>query len=103
MHTENEILRRSAPQNDPSGKIWVITSDSFFAPLFYFSIGGLPLAWFYRFSNTADAMIAYRTPELEFFGKFAARLDDVLNWLPARLAGFFGAKLDILWRHHPWP
>lgn len=62
-------------------------TDSFLAPLFFFSLGGLPLAWFYRFVNTADAMIGYYTPQYEYFGKFAARLDDVLNWLPARLAG----------------
>ena len=62
-------------------------TDSFLAPLLFFAIGGLPLAWFYRFVNTADAMIGYRSPEFEYFGKFAARLDDVLNWLPARLAG----------------
>jgi adenosylcobinamide-phosphate synthase len=62
-------------------------TDSFFAPLLCFSVGGLPLAWFYRFANTADAMIGYRTPDYEFFGKFAARLDDALNWAPARLAG----------------
>ena len=62
-------------------------TDSFLAPLFYFSIGGLPLAWFYRFINTADAMIGYHNPEFEHFGKFAARLDDILNWLPARLGG----------------
>ncbi|MDR3577903.1 MAG: adenosylcobinamide-phosphate synthase CbiB [Anaerolineaceae bacterium] len=64
-------------------------TDSFLAPLFFFAIGGLPLAWLYRFVNTADAMIAYHTPEFEYFGKFAARLDDVLNWIPARLAGLF--------------
>lgn len=63
-------------------------TDSFLAPLLFFSIGGLPAAWFYRFVNTADSMIAYHTPELEYFGKSAARLDDILNWLPARLAGF---------------
>lgn len=62
-------------------------TDSFFAPLLFFSIGGLPAAWLYRFVNTADSMIAYHTPELEYFGKFAARLDDIFNWLPARLAG----------------
>ncbi len=63
-------------------------TDSFFAPLFFFLIGGLPLAWAYRFINTADAMIGYHTSEFEFFGKFAARLDDILNWIPARLSGF---------------
>ncbi len=62
-------------------------TDSFFAPLLAFVVGGLPLAWFYRFVNTADAMIGYRTPRCEYLGKFAARLDDLLNWLPARLAG----------------
>lgn len=62
-------------------------TDSFLAPLIFFSIAGLPAAWFYRFVNTADAMIAYHTPELEYFGKTAAILDDILNGLPARLAG----------------
>jgi adenosylcobinamide-phosphate synthase len=61
-------------------------TDSIFAPLLAFAAGGLPLAWFYRFVNTADAMIGYRTPQYEYLGKFAARLDDALNWLPARLA-----------------
>ena len=65
-------------------------TDSFLAPLFFFSIFGLlyglPAAWFYRFINTTDAMIGYRTSQYEYLGKFAARLDDVLNWLPARLA-----------------
>lgn len=64
-------------------------TDSFFAPLLYFAIGGLPLAWLYRYVNTADAMIGYHTPEYEYFGKFTARLDDLLNWLPARLASLF--------------
>lgn len=63
-------------------------TDSFFAPFFFFMIGGLPLVWTYRFINTADAMIGYHTSELEFFGKFTARLDDILNWLPARLSAF---------------
>ena len=61
-------------------------TDSFFAPLFYFAIGGLPLAWFYRYINTGDAMIGYHTEEFEAFGKFTARLDDGLNWLPARIS-----------------
>lgn len=63
-------------------------TDSFVAPLMCFALGGLPLAWFYRFVNTADAMIGYHTPEYEYFGKFPARADDVLNWLPARISGW---------------
>lgn len=60
-------------------------SDSLVAPLFYFIIGGLPLAALYRYANTADAMWGYRTPELERFGKVAARIDDLLNFIPARI------------------
>lgn len=62
-------------------------TDSFLAPLLCFALGGLPLAWAYRFVNTADAMIGYRNEAYEFFGKTAARLDDVVNWIPARIAG----------------
>lgn len=61
-------------------------TDSFLAPLLCFGVGGLGLAWFYRFVNTADAMIGYHSADFGYFGKFAAHLDDVLNWLPARIA-----------------
>jgi adenosylcobinamide-phosphate synthase len=61
------------------------TGDGVVAPLFYYYVGGLPLAMFYRFANTADAMLGYRTPELEWQGKIPARTDDLLNLLPARL------------------
>jgi adenosylcobinamide-phosphate synthase len=63
--------------------------DSFIAPLLAFAIGGLPLAWAYRFINTADAMIGYHDEKHEYLGKFAARLDDLLNWIPSRLGGLF--------------
>lgn len=61
-------------------------SDAFIAPLIAFRLGGLRGAYLYRFINTADAMLGYRTPELEWFGKSAARLDDVANLLPARVS-----------------
>ena len=61
-------------------------TDSVVAPLFYFALFGLPGAAVYRFVNTADAVLGYRTAELEYFGKFAAHADDVLNYVPARLA-----------------
>jgi adenosylcobinamide-phosphate synthase len=63
-------------------------SDSLIAPLFYYMLGGLPLALVYRFANTADAMLGYHTPEFEWLGKIPARLDDLLNLLPARLTGW---------------
>jgi adenosylcobinamide-phosphate synthase len=59
-------------------------SDSLVAPLFWFLLFGLPGAALYRFANTADAMWGYRG-RWEWAGKFAARADDLLNFLPARL------------------
>ena len=60
-------------------------NDSVVAPLLAYRLGGLPTAYAYRAINTADAMLGYRTPELEWFGKPAARADDIVNWIPARL------------------
>ena len=62
-------------------------TDGLTSPLLFFALGGLPGAWAYRFCNTCDSMLGYRDPEREYLGKFTARLDDVLNWLPARLTG----------------
>ncbi len=61
------------------------TSDGIFAPLLYYAFGGVPLVWIYRFTNTLDSMWGYRTERYEWLGKAAAHLDDLLNWLPARL------------------
>ncbi len=63
------------------------TCDGIIAPLFYALLGGPPAALVYRLVNTADAMFGYHTPELEWLGKAPARLDDLLNWIPARLSG----------------
>lgn len=60
--------------------------DSFIAPLFYFLLLGVPGAIAYRVINTLDAMIGYHG-KYEYLGKFAARLDDVANFIPARLSG----------------
>jgi adenosylcobinamide-phosphate synthase len=59
-------------------------SDSVIAPLFWFAVFGLPGAAVYRFANTADAMWGYRG-RWEWAGKFAARADDLLNLIPARM------------------
>lgn len=58
--------------------------DSFVAPLFYFLLLGVPGAVAYRVVNTLDAMVGYHG-RYEYLGKFAARLDDVVNFIPARL------------------
>lgn len=61
-------------------------TDSVVAPLACYALWGLPGAWAYRALNTADAMWGYRDPRYERLGKAAARLDDLANLLPARLA-----------------
>ena len=61
-------------------------SDSFVAPLFYFLLLGVPGAVAYRVINTCDAMIGYHG-KYEYLGKFAAKLDDALNFIPARISG----------------
>jgi adenosylcobinamide-phosphate synthase len=62
-------------------------TDSLVAPALCFLVGGLAAAAVYRVVNTADAMLGYHLGPLEYFGKTAARLDDLLNLIPARLAG----------------
>ena len=88
------------------------TCDGIVAPLFYLSVGGVPLAMAYKAVSTLDSMIGYRTERYLYFGKFAARLDDVVNWLPARLTAFFiiiaafalrlepSRALCTVWRDH---
>ena len=60
-------------------------SDGVIAPIFWFAVGGLPGLLIYKVTNTADSMIGYRTPKHEDFGWAAARFDDLLNLIPARL------------------
>jgi adenosylcobinamide-phosphate synthase len=63
------------------------TSDGIIAPLFYFAIGGLPLAMTYKAINTLDSMVGYRNEKYKNFGWAAARLDDIVNYIPARITG----------------
>lgn len=61
------------------------TVDGVTAPLFYALLGGAPLALLYKAVNTMDSMLGYRNHRYLWFGRAAAKLDDVANWLPARL------------------
>jgi len=60
-------------------------SDGVVAPLFYLSIFGLMGIVLYKAVNTMDSMVGYRTPRYEKYGKVAAKLDDILNYIPSRL------------------
>jgi adenosylcobinamide-phosphate synthase len=83
-------------------------SDGVVAPVFWFLIGGLPGIAIYKAVNTADSMIGHRSERFAEFGWAAARLDDVLNWVPARLAGLLicvvgggRAAMEVMWRDAP--
>jgi adenosylcobinamide-phosphate synthase len=62
------------------------TCDGVVAPLFYASLGGAPLAMAYKAVSTLDSMVGHKDERYRQFGKASARLDDVLNWVPARLS-----------------
>ncbi|HAP32814.1 MAG TPA: cobalamin biosynthesis protein CobD [Firmicutes bacterium] len=65
------------------------SGDGVVAPLFYAFIGGAPLALAYKAVSTMDSMLGYRNQSYLYFGRVAARLDDVANYLPSRLAALF--------------
>lgn len=61
-------------------------SDGVIAPMFFILLGGVPLGFFYKAVNTLDSMIGYKNEKYQYFGRFAARLDDLLNYVPARIS-----------------
>ncbi|MBP3231502.1 MAG: cobalamin biosynthesis protein CobD [Anaerovibrio sp.] len=63
------------------------TVDGIIAPLFFYAIGGLELAFLYRGVNTLDSMVGYKNDRYLYFGRVAARTDDVLGYIPARITG----------------
>jgi adenosylcobinamide-phosphate synthase len=63
-------------------------SDGIVAPMFYLAIGGLPLAMAYKAVNTLDSMVGYKNDRYGDIGWFSAKMDDMLNWIPARLSVF---------------
>ncbi len=76
-------------------------SDGVIAPAFWFLIGGLPGLMLYKITNTADSMIGHRTERYEAFGWAAARFDDLLNLVPARMTAALIAAVHGCWTAGP--
>ena len=89
---ENEIIR---------GTIETVaenTSDGIIAPLFYFLLGGPIAAVLYKAVNTMDSMLGYKNEKYKYFGWAAARLDDVANYIPARLSAILIVFSSYIYR-----
>ena len=71
-------------------------SDGVAAPMFYLLLGGAPLALCYKAVNTLDSMVGYKNDRYLYFGRASARLDDLANWIPARLAALLLAAAAAL-------
>jgi adenosylcobinamide-phosphate synthase len=77
-------------------------SDGVVAPLFYYAIGGVPLLFAYKMVNTLDSMIGYKSERYRQFGCFAARTDDVLNFIPARITALVMLLVTFRWDVAPF-
>lgn len=79
------------------------TSDGVTAPLMFIMLGGAPLGFFYKAANTLDSMIGYKNDRYIDFGRFAAKLDDILNFIPSRFTAllmiFSAYVLRLDWRN----
>ncbi len=76
------------------------TVDGIIAPLFFYFIGGVPMAALYRAANTMDSMLGYKNEKYLYFGKAAARVDDVLNIIPARITGILTVVSAMLMNYN---
>lgn len=73
-------------------------SDGVVAPLFYYALGGVPLMFAYKMVNTLDSMVGYKNERYLRFGWFSARLDDLLNFIPARITALLMVLVAFSWR-----
>ena len=73
-------------------------SDGIIAPMFYLALGGVPLAMAYKAVNTLDSMVGYKNERYADIGWFSAKMDDIWNWIPARLTGFIIVAVSFILR-----
>lgn len=78
------------------------TSDGVIAPMLYLAVGGCTGGWLYKAINTMDSMVGYKNEAYLYFGRAAAKLDDAVNFIPARLSAWFLLASCVLFRMHPW-
>ncbi|MFT4146245.1 MAG: adenosylcobinamide-phosphate synthase CbiB [Mobilitalea sp.] len=77
------------------------TSDGSIAPIFYMAIGGPIFGFIYKSVNTMDSMVGYKNDKYIYFGRAAAKLDDCLNYIPARLSAYLMIIAAAIKRYHP--
>lgn len=78
------------------------TSDGVVAPLLFITLFGVPGGFFYKAVNTMDSMVGYRNETYQYFGTAAAKLDDICNWVPARLSAVFMIAATGICSVFPW-
>ncbi|BBG24730.1 cobalamin biosynthesis protein [Sulfuracidifex tepidarius] len=100
-----QLVRRNLAEEDEGHVIsaaieslFESTVDGIVSPLFWFLVLGIPGALLQRLSNTMDSMVGYRTPELEREGWFSAKVDTLMNYVPARITAIFMMIAGLLLR-----
>lgn len=76
------------------------TVDGVVAPMMYMFLGGLPLSMTYKAINTLDSMVGYKNEKYIDFGKFSAKIDDIANFIPARITGFLIVAASMILRYN---
>ena len=77
-------------------------SDGIIAPLFFAALGGAPLVMAYKAINTLDSMVGYKNEKYINLGWFSAKIDDIANFIPARITGALIIVVAVLTGKHPW-